>query len=376
MRDVVLGERVLWRGRPHLVQIPPLWRTAAAVCFAVSATAVSFALVCSIALHVSSAALVLVGAFTASLGLFSLRFSRWLSAHTEYLITETQVVCVRGPFRRTIARDGISYVRLIWSRRVAGVGDVELVRAVPTGPLRRRNVVRLSDVAAPDKLWELVTGELTTNPPNWSRNSVGQRLRTGERVLWSATSRPVRWPYLPRGNREWKTLGLALFLFVTAANLLLRSSTLIPKLWDAGLVDTPAAFLLLAGSLGLTLTLLVGAAAYLTYDAVVRPAKLLETTRYIITNKRFLIQREREELHLERERIVDVINAPALRGFRDLFLVLDGPKARALAMSGAFGEVERGARLQPVLESVEDADRAAELLLTELHADSPRATAA
>jgi len=78
---------------------------------------------------------------------------------------------------------------------------------------------------------------------------------------------------------------------------------------------------------------------------------------------RFLVERDYEELHLDRDKIVDVINAPAMRGFRDLFLVLDGPRARALALSGAFGEVERGVQLRPVIESVDDAESAAQILL-------------
>ena len=52
---------------------------------------------------------------------------------------------------------------------------------------------------------------------------------------------------------------------------------------------------------------------------------------------------------------VDVIDAPVARGLHDVFLVLDGPRARALAASGAFGE-DRGQGLQPVLHRVTDVD--------------------
>ncbi len=63
-----------------------------------------------------------------------------------------------------------------------------------------------------------------------------------------------------------------------------------------------------------------------------------------------------EELHVDRDKIVDVIDSPTGDGLYDVFMVLDGPHARALAASGAFGEIDRGPHLRPVFESVEDAE--------------------
>jgi hypothetical protein len=75
-----------------------------------------------------------------------------------------------------------------------------------------------------------------------------------------------------------------------------------------------------------------------------------------------LIQRGNEELCLDRERIVDVIDSPAQqRGLHDIFLVLDGPRARAVAASGAFGERDIDG-LVPVFHSVPDADEVSEIL--------------
>jgi hypothetical protein len=97
------------------------------------------------------------------------------------------------------------------------------------------------------------------------------------------------------------------------------------------------------------------------YTVVIRPARLAAHTRYLITDRRVLIQRGDEELHLDRSRIVDVIDTPAGGGVRDIFLVLDGPRARAVAASGAFGEA--GAQgLQPVLRRVADADAVQQIL--------------
>jgi hypothetical protein len=104
------------------------------------------------------------------------------------------------------------------------------------------------------------------------------------------------------------------------------------------------------------------------YVACVRPSRLARATRYLVTNRRVLIRRGREELSLDRTRIADVISSPTRRPLRegsvpssggaplvDLFLVLDGPHARAFASSGAFRE-EDGDALIPVLSAIEDAE--------------------
>jgi hypothetical protein len=93
-----------------------------------------------------------------------------------------------------------------------------------------------------------------------------------------------------------------------------------------------------------------------------RTGYLVAHTRYLVTNKRVLIQRRSEELHLDRSKILDVIETPKGDGLYDLFLVLDGPRARAVAASGAFGEIARGPNLRPVFEAVEDAESVSKIL--------------
>ncbi len=121
-------------------------------------------------------------------------------------------------------------------------------------------------------------------------------------------------------------------------------------------------FVALAASLSLAIVLLAAGAVAILYDVVVRPGRSLAETRYLITNRRVLIQQGDEELHLDRGRIVDVIDAPESGGMRDVFLVLDGPHARALAAGGAFGEAPQQG-LQPVLRRVEDVDAVRHILL-------------
>src|SRR5262249_29613357 len=90
---------------------------------------------------------------------------------------------------------------------------------------------------------------------------------------------------------------------------------------------------------------------------------LVRATRYFVTDRRVLIRRGTEELHLDRERIAYVITAPWRDGDarRDVFLVLDGKDARAFSPSGAFsgGDHER---LAPMFAAVDDADTATAVL--------------
>jgi hypothetical protein len=133
-------------------------------------------------------------------------------------------------------------------------------------------------------------------------------------------------------------------------------------LLGAGLRSGP--FLAIVLGEAIAALLVLGAAVYFLYDGLITPFRNLNQTRYLITDRRVLIQRGREELQLDRERIVDVIPARSAGGLTDVFLVLDGPRARALAMSGAFGEGDSGVELTPVLESVEDAESVSRILLS------------
>jgi hypothetical protein len=133
-----------------------------------------------------------------------------------------------------------------------------------------------------------------------------------------------------------------------------------------GMSPRSTSFVALVTSLALAVSLLMSVAVGIFYAVVVKPARLSTQTRYLITDRRVLIQRGDEELHLDRSRIVDVIDSCRHDGLHDLFLVLDGPKARAVAASGAFGE-NHGIGLQPVLIGVTDPD----VVQGILHAQSP-----
>jgi hypothetical protein len=121
------------------------------------------------------------------------------------------------------------------------------------------------------------------------------------------------------------------------------------------------------GGVALAVLFLSVVAIFIAYASILKPVLQARSTRYYVTNRRVLIQRGREELHLERERIAYVIDSPWRTGgaLRDLFLVLDGPRARAFSSSGAFGERRRDhQRLVPMFSAIDNdmADAAAALL--------------
>ena len=92
-------------------------------------------------------------------------------------------------------------------------------------------------------------------------------------------------------------------------------------------------------------------------------------TESILTASRVLIRRGRTELSIDRKRIVDVAEQPSYGDLRDLYLILDGPRARALNDSGALAALGwlRPPRsfVAPVLYEVRDRERFRQLLLGE-----------
>jgi hypothetical protein len=144
--------------------------------------------------------------------------------------------------------------------------------------------------------------------------------------------------------------------------MVLRAVAALAKVARNGLPYLSPSFVALATGIFMAVALVLVVGGYIAYDTVIRPGNLVGDTRYLITDKRVLIQRRGEELHVDRSKIVDVIDAPAGDGLRNVFMVLDGPQARALAASGAFGELERSPHLRPVFEAVEDAEGARRVL--------------
>jgi hypothetical protein len=361
-RDSFFGEQVVWSGRPKVVVTPTVYRVASAVCAVASAITTASAIVVASALGASPSSLLAFAAWMATLAIALGYLPRWWRAELEFQITEKHVIVRRGRLRRTVERRAISYARIHWYPGQPDVGDLELVRAVPTGALRRRLSIVLAGVIGPDRVWATVRGVVPACSAGNRQRLLSQRLDEDERVLWSGQPAHVWTAWLPSDRRTLGALGLSVAMSAAAVAASTHAIAALRRLVEGGYEVDSVWFVALVASVTLTVAMLGSAALAIGYFAVVQPARLAAQTRYLVTDRRVLIQRGTEELHLDRAHVVDVIDAPRRGGLHDVFLVLDGPRAAALAPSGAFGETS-GPSLQPVLHRVEDPEAVARILL-------------
>jgi hypothetical protein len=280
-----------------------------------------------------------------------------------YRVTRDHVLCFHGPFRRAIERRSITYARIVWSPRLSNVGTLELVRAVPAGSLRRRLALRLEGIVSPDGVWAIIRDAQDVAAAGHGELPLAQRLDRGERILWSARPLPSLRAYLPTNGNQWSLVALTLVVLGVGVATTIQGMAILERLVSAGLSTGSPTFLALGLGMSLAVLCIFYIGLYLVDSTLLLHARMLRHTRYLISNKRVLIQRGREELHLDRRMIVEIIETPAGTGTRNLFLVLDGPSARALAASGAFGEsTDRASDLVPVFEWVMDGDGAKDAL--------------
>ncbi len=366
-RDSLFGETILWSGRPKGTTVPPLYKLTSAVSALSSVVALCFALVLGLGLHAHVGTMIFFAAWCATLALAAWRGPLVWRAGVEYQITDKHVIWRRGRLRRTIDRAAISYARIRWDDGQTGVGDLVLVRAVPTGALRRTLSLTLSDLDAPDRVWALVRGVAPTPSLGDGDRPLAQRLDDGERVLWSAMPLASAWSV-----RRVATAALAVVLLLASFRMVLRANVSVRHVFGAHALPVSVLVLLVAG-VALAAALLIAVALGIGYAAWLRPRRLARATRYLVTNRRVLIRRGNEELHLDRSRIAYVIDAPS-RHLHDLFLVLDGPQARAMATS-AFGAYGDDGLLRPVLSAIEDAETVGAILRTDPVAEPLRSAA-
>jgi hypothetical protein len=356
-RDSLYGENIVWSGGPKVVSVPGVFKLAAVVAGTMSVVALAFAIVIATGLHQPIGDLVAFSAWSASLALAAWRLPLWFRSSVRYVITDKHVIWQRGRLRRSIDRDAISYAIIRWNPSSPGVGDLVLERVVPTGALKRTLSLTLADVEGPDRLWAVVRGLIPSAPLGDGSRPLAQRLDDGERVLWTARPWASRWT----ARRAATAVG-GFLLAIAAVYILVRLTPPITRVLRAHALP-PVTAGVLVGGVSLVVLLLAGVAGFVGYSALLRPWRLARATRYFVTNHRVLIRRGLEELHLDRQRIAYVITAPWREGSarRDVYLVLDGPQARAFSPSGAFGGADEE-RLVPMFTAVEDADTATEML--------------
>lgn len=361
-RDSLFGEPISRVFRPREVPPPLLHRVAAAMLGALALVMTLFAIAVARALHVQIGGMLVVAAWLSGLAIFVRAGTSWWRRSVRVELTSRHVVWRRGRLKRSIDVRTISFARIHWHPTVPGVGDLELVRAVPTGALRRTLAITLPDLEAPDAVWAEIRGVQVTGVLGDRSRPVGQRLDNGERVLWTEQPRNGRWTW---SASRAGTLLIAVLAALSAARAIASGAHALKVIEAAGLSPRSAPFGALAVAMAVSVLAVMVTALVAGYYALLRPSRLRRETRYVVTDRRVLIQRGAEELLLDRDRIVDVIDAPQNDGSHDLFLVLGGDNAHAHALAGAFGERVRAggaSELLPVLRAVHDSETVREIL--------------
>jgi hypothetical protein len=354
-RDSLFGERIVWQGSCRGANVPFLNKVMSAVGATASVVTLCYAVVVAKSLDAPIGGMMLLAGWCATVALAAWRIPIWWRSQVEYTVTEGHVIWRRGPIRRSIDIGQISYGLVRWSPKEPSFGDLVIVRAVPTGALRRTLTLTLHDVEAPDRLWAIIRGVEPSAPLGSSERPLAQRLDPGERVLWSGSPLASAWTTRRAGMA---VAGAA--LAVSFVRLLAKSIPTLARVLQLHALP-PAIAAVLVGGASLGMALLLTVSAGVAYAALVRPTRLARATRYFVTTSRVLIRRGHEELSLDRSRIAYVIDAP-WKKLHDVFLVLDGPQARALAPSGAFGGDDRDDALRPVFAAIADADTVGEIL--------------
>ena len=312
--DSLFGEPVLWSGRPKEVSTPPLYCVAALVCAVTSAIATASAVGVATGFGARPGSLLFLAGWMACMAVAFSLVPRWWQSGLEFFVTERHILLQRGRLRRHIDRCEISFARIHWHPRAVGVGDLELVRAVPTGALRRRLSIVLHGLLAPDRVWAIMRGVMPTSAEGIGPRLLAQRLDDGETVLWSA--RPSAWwrQGIPSDARTTGSILLALLLAVVTVVVAVHAVHALGEILKGGLTPRSTSFIALATSLALCVCLMTSVVAGILYAVLIRPVRRSRRTRYFITDRRVLIQRENDELHINRTRIVDVIDSSGWAG--------------------------------------------------------------
>ena len=365
VRDSLFGEPIKKTWEPRAVPPPLLGRIAACMLGAISVVTTCFALAVSRVLAVPTSGMLALAAWLAILATAAHFGPSWWRRDVRVVLTGRHVIWRRGRLRRSIDRRTITFARIHWHRSATGVGDLELVRAVPTGALRRTLSITLPDLEAPDAVWAQIRGVHPTDALGDGARPLGQRLDPTERVLWTEKPQKPDWDV----NR-YLTLGVSGLSGLAGVRAVIGGVHALRVVVRAGLPPVSAPFGAMVLGIAISVAAVLFTAALSGYYALLRPGRLNHATRYVVTDRRVLIQRGSQELHLDRDRIVDVIDAPKRHGLHDLFLVLGGHNAHAHALAGAFGERVNGANgdLLPVLRAVHDSETVRAILGVEREA--------
>ncbi|MBX3249931.1 MAG: hypothetical protein KF901_22325 [Myxococcales bacterium] len=325
------SEEVLWEGGPADVPRERMWVFIPLFFFAVSIVTLLFARLLVVAELPGMRNAIALAALLAAAGIAGVLAPRWLFGDLRYLVTDRRVLVRRGRFVRSMERRKLSYARIRWHRSVPVVGHLELVVAVPFGPLARRLRLMLRDVREPDRLLAVVRGETATDAAGDFTVPLAERLDADEPVLWGGHPQGAH-----LGWREIATTVLGVLVTGVGVSYGYRNVSLLLDLEGLGLPVRSAAWALLFSAVLISWVCMLTIGLGLVWRGVIRARRLGADTEYLLTDRRVLIRRGTTELSVERGRIVDVATQPAPGGLAHLFLVLDAPHSRALEDSGAL----------------------------------------
>jgi len=357
---VLPHERVLWHGRRvPWVSRDPIWTVVPTI---LASLALIFGAFAGLLWAAELPAAGQIASFAVVVVLFAVVVAlapRYLYDPCEYLVTDRRVIWKRGWMKRSIETSGLSYARIRWHRSAPGVGHLELVRAVPFGPLARQHRIQLLDVRAPDVVFALIRGVPHLDTAGASDIALVERLDPGEELLWSG--RPQGWLI---GWREIGIAALGVIVIGVGLSYGYRAAGTLVGLEELGLSARSWTWVFFFVAIGITWGLITSIGAGLLWYGLWRARRMGRDTEYMLTDQRVLIRRGRTELSVDRRRIVDVADTRSFRGYHNLYLMLDAPGSRALADSGALGRLPPPREaVPPVLYELRDVDRIKHLIL-------------
>ncbi len=355
------SEQILWRGAREDVPLARALGLLPVLVFALGTIALLFAGLLKAAEMPGVRNSIATSSLLFAFGVAAILLPRYFFDDCRYLVTDRRVLFRRKRLVRAMARQTISFARIRWHHRVPGIGHLELVVAVPFGPLARTQRVTLYDIAEPERVLALIRDQSPNQHVGDLDVALSERLDVGERLLWGGH---------PQGLfLDWRHLGTALFgglTFTTGLAYGYRTGLILLDLEELGLQVRSQIWALLFSAVAISTIVILAVGATLIWYGFLRSRALAHETEYVLTNRRLLIRRGRVQLSVDRAKIVDVATRKGRRGLKHLFLVLDAPYSRALGDSGALsaGLPSRDA-VPPVLFDLEDGT-VSELILARL----------
>ena len=362
------SERLLWSSAP--VQGIPraiAWTLGPAIALVLATVSALFASLLRVAALPGWEQSALVAFYFGIIAVSALLLPRYLHDRCEFAITDRRVLWRRGGSVRSIDSHGISFARVRWHGSIAGIGRLELVRAEPFGPLSRSARIVFHDIRAPDAVLAIARGVEASPNAGDGQLSIAERLEPGEEVLWGAgpEGRLLGWRDILTALGGVVVIGLGIRYGYDAIAIL-------AGLEEVGLPVGSVVWTCLFLATLLTFGLILGVGGFLVWWGVVNARAEGRSTEYLVTDRRLLIRRGRSELSLDRSRIFDLAETHSWLGLRTVFLILDGPGAKALRVSGARSALPPPRDpVHPVLYELSDTSELRALLAPERTSHEP-----